>query len=470
MLVLKNKQLLFKSFVTTCNMKRWIVKLFETDQVQNRRGIQYWRSKVLNGILLLTCLFGFGAYAFGMYMSFFAKVYTVALVDTIAYGFLLYINFNKKLSYNFRSKSLIAVPLLISIGLIIILGPAGAGHTYLIGYSILSSLLLGLRGAINSLIVTFSFIIVIALGLYFEIFGNLMINDYTPLMWITVALNSFAIAAITSLPLAMLVNGLEKTIDNQMEMQSQLEEYIGQIRIAKGKAEESDQLKTKFLANMSHEVRTPLNAILGFSELALNEMYKDDEERNLYLKTIHQNGNYLLKIIENILDFSMIESKQLKSNLISVNLNELFNDLNVIYGLKKTDQLNIIFETYPDDKYITTDANHLKQVFINLINNALKFTSKGEIRIGYKLHNNTIKCFVKDTGIGIKAEDQQTIFKRFTKLETEDKFRDGTGLGLAISKAIVETLGGSIWVESEEGIGSIFHFTIRDEAAIHIID
>lgn len=447
------------------NMKNWIKKLFETDAIQSKDGLHYWRLKVLEGVLLLTCLFGLGAYIFGMYMSIAYNAYFIAVVDTLGYGFLLYTYFNKKLSYQFRSWSLISVPILLSLGLLLVLGPSGAGHTYLIGFSILASLLLGFRGAINSLLIILLIISSIALGLYLEVFGSLMITEYTPILWITITLNSFAIAAIASLPLAMLVNGLEKIIDKQSDLQYQLEEYISQIAIAKAKAEESDHLKTKFLANMSHEVRTPLNAILGFSELALNEMYHDDKERTHYLKTIYQNGNYLLKIIENILDFSMIESKQLKSDLALADLNELLNDLNKIYQLKQNKHLKIVFEIPPANSMIKTDANHLKQVFINLINNALKYTNKGEIRIGTQRQIKTLNCFVKDTGIGIEAKDQKAIFERFTKLENEDKFRNGTGLGLAISKGIVENLGGTIWVESEAGRGATFHFTIKDYAS-----
>ncbi|MCU4177389.1 sensor histidine kinase [Carboxylicivirga sp. N1Y90] len=445
-------------------MKEWVYKQFETKDFEPKEGITYWRNKVLNSILLLICLFGFIASAFGIYMSIIKEVYIIGIIDSIAYGFLLFLFLNNKLKYTFRAISLIAIPFLVSIGLLIILGPAGAGNTYLIGFTIIASILLRIKGAITSLIIAFLIIALIALGLEYKVFGELGITQYTPFHWITVASNTFAISAVVAIPLAMLVRGLENTIDQQNELQYELEDKIDQLKIAKRKAEDADVLKSKFLANMSHEVRTPLNAIIGFSEISLMEMHNTEEERRSYIKTILQNGNYLLQIIENILDFSIIEAKQLKTNFKDNDLKDILLELKDLYQIKNHKNLRLKF-TIPNSAFIIkTDGHYLKQVFINLINNAIKFTDEGEINIGITPIRFGIKCYVSDTGIGIKAEDQLTIFNRFTKIDSEERFVNGTGLGLAISKGIVETLGGKIWIEANVERGTVFHFTIENKA------
>jgi len=235
------------------------------------------------------------------------------------------------------------------------------------------------------------------------------------------------------------------------------------IIAAKEKAEESDRLKTAFLHNISHEIRTPMNAIIGFSNL-LSEPGLKEAEHNQYVEVINQSSNQLLSIINDVVDIANIESGQVKINIESVNLNEALNNLSEQYNYK-SDSRDIPIYFHPglpvEDAVVKTDRTKLIQVISNLINNALKFTKEGKVDFGYILKNKLIEFYVKDTGIGISPEHINRIFDRFYQVDgAGSRQYGGTGLGLSICKAYVELLGGGITVESVEGRGSRFLFTI----------
>ena len=238
-----------------------------------------------------------------------------------------------------------------------------------------------------------------------------------------------------------------------------------QLVLEQEKAQESDRLKTAFLANMSHEIRTPMNAILGFSGL-LNEQELSENDRKTYLRLIHKNGEFLLQLINDIMDISKIESDQLTIIPNDFLLNDLLSEIQIQYGemMKSQAHKKVHFElknTLPDHYIVRTDKLRLKQVLDNLIGNAFKFTPDGTItlrvaKLGSWLHFN-----VEDTGIGIASEDIEDIFKRFTQARTHaSETYGGTGLGLAISQKIVHLLGGDIGVKSSPGKGSDFYFYI----------
>jgi len=238
---------------------------------------------------------------------------------------------------------------------------------------------------------------------------------------------------------------------------------------AKEKAIENDRLKSVFLANMSHEIRTPMNAILGFSNLLLKENISDENKKE-FARLIIENGNDLLNLINDIIDISKIEAEQLKINIIKCNLPELMKDIYLYYNdliihskkHKPEVELKLVYNQKIENTYILTDPHRLRQILSNLINNAIKFTYEGKIEFGFKNSNsNKIKFFVKDTGIGIAKDKLSSIFERFNQIEDPyTKKYNGSGLGLSIAKQLVELLGGDIWVESKEGKGSSFYFTI----------
>ena len=244
-------------------------------------------------------------------------------------------------------------------------------------------------------------------------------------------------------------------------------------------AEESDRLKTAFLHNISHEIRTPMNGILGFTNLLLEPGLTGKEQHD-YIEVIKNSGNRVLNTINDLMDISMIESNQVKIVVSEVNVNEQNKDIYTFFkpeAEKKGIQL-FFKNTLPDQEaIIKTDREKIYAILTNLIKNAIKYSNDGAIEFGYNLKHvdqkktvgklvepiepAELEFFVKDTGIGIPKDRQQAIFDRFVQADIEDKRAfEGSGLGLSISKAFVEMLGGRIWVESREGKGSQFYFTI----------
>jgi CheY-like chemotaxis protein/nitrogen-specific signal transduction histidine kinase len=233
---------------------------------------------------------------------------------------------------------------------------------------------------------------------------------------------------------------------------------------AKERAEESDKLKSAFLANMSHEIRTPMNAIVGLSGLLSDPELLHSERQN-FSSIIQENSQVLLQLIDDIIDISKIEAGQIKIRPVACNIHSLLDDLygtfSVANGNGQGAKLKLV--KGKGDAIITlTDPHRLRQIIVNLISNALKFTEAGVVEFGCSLQGNeNILFHVKDTGIGIPPEKHHLIFDRFRQVDdTRTRNHQGAGLGLSISKSLVELLGGSIWVESEKDRGSVFYFTI----------
>ena len=233
------------------------------------------------------------------------------------------------------------------------------------------------------------------------------------------------------------------------------------------KATEADRLKSAFLANMSHEIRTPMNGILGFAEL-LKKSDLTGDEQNEYIIIIEKAGERMLNIINDIISISKIESGELDINLSDTNIHD---QLDFVYNLLKLEAKNkglslSFINKLPDkEAIINTDREKLFAILTNLVKNAIKYTEKGSIEFGCEIvelkNALTLQFYVKDTGIGIPKNRQIAIFERFVQADIVDKMaRQGVGLGLSISNSFIKMLGGKIWVESEEGLGSTFYFTL----------
>jgi PAS domain S-box-containing protein len=263
---------------------------------------------------------------------------------------------------------------------------------------------------------------------------------------------------IISSKVSIVINSRDVTKRKQAE-----EELI----LAKEHAEQSDKMKSAFLANMSHEIRTPINGILGFSEL-LKEPGLTGERQQEYIRIIEKSGARMLNIINEIVDISKIEANLMKVDITSVNIND---KIEFIYDFFKPmveeKGMQISFKnTLPaNEAIIRTDNEKIYSIITNLVKNSIKYSEVGTIELGYFRKGEALEFYVKDTGIGIPEDRQSAIFERFIQADiTNSMARQGAGLGLAIAKAYVEMLGGKIWVESEEGIGSTFCFTLPYDA------
>lgn len=263
-----------------------------------------------------------------------------------------------------------------------------------------------------------------------------------------------------------------RDISAQKEFQKELVE-------AKERAEESDLLKSAFLANMSHEIRTPMNSIVGFSNL-LADAEIDEDSKKEYVKRINKNSDQLLTLISDIIDLSKIESNQMTVSFSDILLTTLFTDV-LNYGefqisARSKEGVKLLYDPDPEfpDLTIQSDVVRLTQILQNLINNAIKFTGKGNVTAGYRLvDGNIVQLFVKDTGIGIDAQNFELIFDQFRQIDgSKTRSYGGTGLGLAITRNLVIMLGGKIWVESEIGEGASFfiEFPVQGEFdPVHVV-
>lgn len=230
------------------------------------------------------------------------------------------------------------------------------------------------------------------------------------------------------------------------------EKMIQELKELKEKAELSDKLKSAFLANMSHEIRTPLNAIVGFSQLLLE--CEDKEEKEKYVDIIQSNNELLLRLVNDILDLSKIESGVVDLKKEQFDLAKVAHELFTIAKSKNTNpEVTLHLDNPMQECWVTLDKNRLQQVWTNFLTNALKFIKSGYIKMGYAIEETGVRLYVEDSGIGIPEEMHDKVFTRFQKF---NDFVQGTGLGLAISKAIVEAIGGKIGFSSVAGKGSTF--------------
>ena len=255
---------------------------------------------------------------------------------------------------------------------------------------------------------------------------------------------------------------LTKTVKALGEANARLERLNIELDQARRAAEEADRFKSEFLAHMSHELRTPLNAILNFTAFVSDGLMGDvNPEQVETLQKVIDSGNHLLSLINDVLDISKIEAGMMSLFIEEVDLNAALNStISIAKGLVKDKPIELITEVEENLPHINGDRRRIRQIFLNLISNAVKFTPKGSVTLRSSLSEGSILVSVADTGIGVSQEDIDTIFEPFKQAKHELRNVIGTGLGLPICKHFVEAHGGRIWAESQLGAGSIFYVSL----------
>ncbi|HPR30655.1 MAG TPA: ATP-binding protein [Prolixibacteraceae bacterium] len=272
-------------------------------------------------------------------------------------------------------------------------------------------------------------------------------------MW----LNMIITASLISILITMFWNNLFDLLSNTFThinyQQEDMAKMNRELIIARDKAMESDRLKSSFLANISHEIRTPLNIIIGFSHMLAQT--DDPEEREELNQVVLANSNIMLKMVNDIVDFSKIETNTLNFNNTQFNMKEVLNSIEKELCMKVPDNVRLTIDK--EEEQLTTDKDRFQQILFNLLDNALKFTAEGDVSLQIRKENGWLLFRVSDTGMGIPDGEHEKIFDRFYKI---DKFSQGSGLGLSLSKSMANMMGGDITVESEPGKGSTFSFIL----------
>ncbi len=435
---------------------------------KNTEGLAYWRQRIFHYFSQALVFIGSLVYVYFSWICITANHFEQFLFCSFVYASALFVSVVKSLPLKFRISWVLFSIYLIGIFSLIQYKSTSLGFAFLLSFSLLSAILIGQRAAIRSV-----FINIATLGFI----GVLMfvpqhfVPAITPLgtlfEYSNLAVGFLVVSLISLSPLISLVNGLVFTIKKEKRYRKLLREEHLYLIDAKKKAEESDRLKTAFLSNMSHEIRTPMNAILGFSNLLTNRQIADDEKRE-FINLIQSNGKSLMTLVEDIIDISKIESGQLQIKNGPCHLHGILDEVYQSYNddLKRRNLFHLklyLKEGFDDDNVmILTDSHRLKQILINLVGNAIKFTEKGYVEFGYQQQDQYfIQFYVKDTGIGLPEGKENEIFDRFSKFtDNTQRLYGGTGIGLSIAKQLCDLMGGQIWVKSEPLIGTTFYFTL----------
>lgn len=426
-------------------------------------GLPNLRDKLFISVLLLTFPICLLAYIPSFIISLQTGQFIIALSDTIAMLSLVFIFFNKNLSIRNKKILFNVTFYILSFILFIYMGIKGPSITIFICISVLITLFQSKKaGLITVSLNALLFLFILAADPINSI-SLAFFQIYTPVEWLGVGLNLIAFNALMVFSVASFVNQLNKSFLKEKDLRATLKRDSLDLIVAKQKAEESDRVKSAFLHNISHEIRTPLNAITGFSAL-LTMPDNSLDEQTMYIDSIQKGSDHLLSIVSDIIDVASIEAKAADTQLTKVNLNTRIENLHKQYLEEATvKNISLVYKTgLPYEKAeILTDRSKLDRILSNLISNAIKFTSKGQIIFGYELKDSLIEFYFSDTGIGVPAELQSKIFEKFFQAEKSlTRQFGGTGLGLPICKAFIEQMGGNIWLKSEPGKGSTFYFTL----------
>lgn len=446
---------------------QWYINYSGFSNDNEKEDLSLFRDKLFVSILILTLALGLVSYIPSAGMAILLDKWFVFYVDTVAVLILLFLFFSKQMSLKTKKMVFSLNFFALSFALVVDLGLNGNGPLLLFLFSVLMTLYSGRKAGVISVLVTAVFYIVVLLIYYFKWFDLQFFYESNFEVVLIVFINNILFSFLTVFSVSFLIDQLHSALLKESQLQEELMEKHENVILAKEKAVQSDKLKSAFLANMSHEIRTPMYGILGCAEL-LKSYNIEDEDYKEYVDVIESNGKDLLDIITDILSVSKIETGLMKVNISKFNV---FDSINVVYQLflpiAKTKNVHFTLNNFisKKDSIINSDHDKLTAILKHLIENSIKYTSEGDsIVLSCSLDGSSasqLKFYINDTGIGIPADKVETIFNSFYQVDVANKNSlNGSGVGLSIAKSYVEMLGGNLELESKEGQGTSFWFSI----------
>ena len=446
--------------------RHWYIKYSGFSNKSEKEDLTYFRDKLFISILILTLALSSLSYIPSAIMAIALDKWFVFYIDTIAVLVIAFLFFYKRMSLKTKKIILSVNLFLLSFALIIDLGLNGNGTILLFMLSVLMTLYSGEKAGVISVVVTAAFYIIVLLIDYMKWIDLHFFTVFDIEILFIVFVNNIVFGLLSVFSVSFLIDRLHNALLKENQLQDELIEKHKNVIIAKDRAEESDRLKSAFMTNMSHEIRTPMYGILGSAEL-LKSYQTEDKEYQEFVSVIESNGNELLDVISDILDISKIETGLMTSRISLFNVNDTIQAIYKTFlpeaKLKNVDFTvnNFISEK---DSNINSDIDKLSMVLKHLIENAIKYTSKGdEIMLSCNVDSNTsqLKFCITDTGVGIPEDKRETIFNPFYQVNVNKNTAiHGSGIGLSISKAYVKLLGGHLSLISEIDEGSTFTFSI----------
>lgn len=430
----------------------------------NTEIVERWRAEFFFKLMVIfipTVILPFSA---GFVMCMIDELYFLGFIDIASLSLLFYVFFSTKLSLRLRKIIFLTTMYVVGLGILLFVGVGGAGMAYLLGMSIFSALLINKKAGYFSFLVNSFFIILFVVLTAFPFFAESVVFKISMGSVLAVGLNFLLINGLLVFSIASLIDSLQISQRKEQQYLVKLEHETNAHKRARLRAEESDLLKSSFLSNMSQQVHAPMYRILNYTE-SLEKPDLTEDERTLCISEIKQTSKRMLNMVSDIISVSEIETGQLKVNTSSFSVNELIREIYTENQTAINDEkisLSMHLDVSEDEFcIINTDRAKLKEIVGKLLDNAIKFTNKGEITLAYEMKEDELEFYVKDTGVGIPLDLQKDIFKNFRQAELRgvNQF-EGSGLGLGIAKAYVEELGGGIGLSSSLDRGSVFYFSI----------
>lgn len=430
---------------------------------ENDNTLFNWQCKFFSKIMMYLFPLSIVLYLPSQFMSFLDELYLLAIYNSIAIATVFVIHFSSQLSIKIRIYLFLSVLYMLGWVLLATMGWISPGLVYLIFISafavILHSKKVGYYALTLNLLTFITLFIISELSLV----GREFFSNIDTVALIVMSLNYLIINYLLIVAIGSLIDAFQNKINKEIQLVEELREESENHIKARIKAEDNEKLKTAFLQNISHEIRTPVNGIVGITNLIL-ESTSQDSEINEYGKLIVKSSKRLMETISNIVDISKIHAGETKIKIVEFPINKLIYDLmDYFLPVAQSKDVKFNYNTILKDQasYIKSDPKVIYRIWSNIIDNAIKFTKNGNVDFGYSINENDALFWVKDTGIGISQEHLEKIFERFYQSDLSiSRGYEGAGLGLSISMELVKLLKGDIWVKSEINKGAEFYFSI----------